>query len=138
MIYDLSNIDDSLRATLAYNKHLKSNDFIEIKKVSKSRSLQQNKALHKFFTIVADQLNEMGMEFTYNGIKGKEISTRYNAHIIKNFLWRPLQIALFDIESTTKINTTQMNEIIDVISKYFAERGVSIEFPSIETLINKR
>ena len=41
-------------------------------------------------------------------------------------------MALFDIESTKNINTIQINEIVDVISKFFGERGVIIEFPSVE------
>ena len=41
---------------------------------------------------------------------------------------------MFDIESTKDINTKQMNEIIDVIDKFFAERGVYVQFPDKDQL----
>ncbi len=72
------------------------------------------------------------MEFTYEGIKGMSLSTRYTKEIVKNFIWRPSQLLMFGIESTKHINTEQINELIDVITKYFAEKGIEIPFPSIE------
>ena len=86
---------------------------------------------------MSEQLNEMGLEFNYDGVTGKKLSTRYTPEVVKNYFWRPIQMALFDIESTKHINTIQINEIVDVISKFFGERGVIIEFPSVEMLMNK-
>ncbi len=74
----------------------------------------------------------MGAEFSYTGIKGMELSTRYTPSIVKEFFWKPLQLTLFDFESTTKLTTQQMNDIIDIISKFFAEKGINLPFPSID------
>jgi hypothetical protein len=109
----------------------------EVKKVSTSRSSQQNRALHMFFTIISQQLNEMGLEYTYSGLTKKQISIMYTPHLVKEFVWRPIQIALFGIKSTTKLDTDQINKIIDVLTKFFGDRGVEIEFPSINTLMNQ-
>jgi hypothetical protein len=105
-----------------------------------TRTTTQNSALHLLYSIMSNQLNEMGLEFHYFGLKGQVLCTRYTTVIIKEHFWRPLQIALFDIKSTTKINTIQINEIMDVIIKWFGEKGVVIEFPSkeqLDKLINK-
>lgn len=102
------------------------------------RSSQQNKALHKFFGIISMQLNEMGLEFGYQGLKGIDITVMYTPTIVKEFIWKPIQKALFDINTTTKLDTFQMNQVIDVISKFFLERGVDIVFPSIEQLNEKK
>ena len=59
----------------------------------------------------------------------------YTPDLVKNFVWRPIQTALFDIESTTKIGTQEIDKIIDVITKFFSDRGVYLPFPSIETLM---
>ena len=102
-----------------------------------TRSSNQNRALHLYFRIISDQLNEMGMEFNYMGISGQTYATRFTPEIIKEYTWRPIQKALFNVKSTTKINTKEINEIAEVISRFFEERGIDIEFPSIELLMNK-
>ena len=101
-----------------------------VKKFVKSRSNLQNKALHLFFTWIAERLNDLGMEFHYDGIQGFEITTTYTMDIVKNFIWRPIMMAMFQIESTTKVNTNQINAILDVLIKYFGDRGISIAFPN--------
>ena len=100
--------------------------------LSKKRTTKQNSSLHLFFDLISFALNELGQEFCYTGVKGFNLTTRYTPLIVKEFFWKPIQITLFDIESTTKLNTQQMNEVIDVIVKFFGEKGVFIEFPNNE------
>ena len=103
----------------------------------KNRTTAQNRALHLYFTFISDELNNLGLEFEYQGLKIKDLSIPYTPKIVKDFVWRPIQVALFDKESTTKLNSKEMNTIIDVITKFFGERGVYLEFPSIQSLINR-
>lgn len=119
-----------------FNKLKKGNNPFELTE-KKHRSLSQNAALHLYFTFIATELNNLGLEFNYQGLTIDNLSSVYTSNIVKEFIWKPIQLSLFDIESTTKINTKQINKIIDVITKYFGDRSVLIEFPSIETLINK-
>ena len=103
-----------------------------------TRTTKQNSALHLLFTIVSNQLNEIGIEFQYIGLKGSVISTRHTPNLVKEHVWKPIQKALFNIDSTTKLNTEQINEIVDVLTKYFGDKGIVIAFPSkeqIKTLI---
>ena len=65
---------------------------------------------------------------------GTVLEMRYTPDLVKNHIWRPIQETLFDIKSTTKINTEQINEIMDVLIKFFAERGIVLEFPNKEQL----
>ena len=37
------------------------------------RTGKQNQSLHLFFTMIAEQLNELGQEFCFTGITGKEL-----------------------------------------------------------------
>lgn len=101
------------------------------------RSSQQNKALHLLFQNIAFELNRIGMEFTYNGIKGMEIQTTYTPEIVKEFLWKPLQNALLKKESTTKLTTQDINMIFEILGKWFSEKWVVIDFPSAETISHK-
>ena len=131
MQYDLSNQEHITSIKLKLQKYIEQSKEVELKTLSNKRSSKQNRSLHKLFTIISFALNELGMEFNYTGVKGMELSTRYTPDIVKNFFWRPIQISLFDIESTKDINTHQINDITDVIVKYFGEKGVVIEFPSL-------
>ena len=140
MIYNLQNdkeVDAFKDKCGFFLKHGKTVDLIQ---KMNTRTTKQNSALHLLFSLITNQLNDMGITYNYFGLKGQVMETRYTTHIVKEFFWRPIQVALFDIKSTKDINTHQINEIIDVISKWFGEKGVVIDFPSkeqLEKLINK-
>lgn len=139
MLYNLQNkkeVDNFDLKVLHFKKLGKTVELIEKKN---TRSNKQNKALHLLYSIICTNLNDIGLTYKYIGLKGAVIETRYTSHIVKEFIWRPIQIAMFNVQSTTKINTTQINEIVDVLAKFHAEKGIVIEFPSkeqIEKLIN--
>ncbi len=132
MKYDLSDIKE-LKDFDAQSVHFKAtNKIVELKECKNIRTLRQNRALHKFFMMISEQLNELGMEFSYTGIKGADMSLRYTPDIVKEFFWKPIQMTLFEFKSTTKLKTDEMNQIIDVIVKFFGDQGVVIEFPCLE------
>jgi len=134
MIYDPNNPIELQQAKDKLNHFVKIKSRFELKQKKNTRSARQNSSLHLLFTIISDQLNEMGVEFQYFGLKGQVLSLRHTPTLVKEYIWRRIQIAMFDIESTTKINTEQINQIVDVLAKYFGEKGIVIEFPSKETL----
>jgi hypothetical protein len=138
MKYDSQKPEDVKKSDKFYENLKRLGKQFELKECKITRSSLLNSALHLYFTLICYQLNELGLEFNYTGIKGLEMSTRYTPHIVKELIWKPIQMALFDIESTTKVNSKEINEVIDVLSKFFGDRGVEIEFPCIESLMNKK
>lgn len=136
MILNLQNETEANKAKDKLNHFIKTGKSIDLIEKKNTRTTRQNSALHLLFTIISSQLNEMGVEFQYFGLKGQVLSVRHNPHLVKEHVWKPIQKALFDIESTTKINTEQINEVVDVLAKYFGERGIVIQFPSREQLNN--
>ena len=136
MKYDLSIPKDKELFKNYSNKLFSKGCQVELKEVKVTRSQRQNRSLHLLFSMIANELNEMGSEFQYFGVKGQVLSTRYTAHIVKEHFYRPIQIALFDIESTTKVNTQQINETFDIIAKFFAEKGIELFFPSIDSMVD--
>lgn len=132
MIYELAKRTDRDNAVAKFKKAMDNETRIELKFVSNTRTARQNRSLHKFFVIISETLNEIGQEFTYTGLKGFELSTRYTPDIVKNFFWRPIQLSLFELESTKGLDTKMINEIADVIIKFFGEKGVLVEFPRKE------
>lgn len=137
MIYNLENSND-LYLFDNQTKWLKDNKkCCKLEVHNKTRTNTQNAALHLYFTHLSNELNQLGITFNYRGLKGLEMEMTYTAEIVKEFIWRPIQITLFKKESTTKLTTQEMNEIITVLNKFFSERGVYIAFPSIESLIDR-
>lgn len=104
----------------------------------KKRSSQENKALHVFFQNISYELNRLGLEFTFRGVKGMDIQTTYTPEIVKDFLWRPLQNALLKKSSTTELTHNDIQMIFDILGKWFAENGIEISFPSIESISKKK
>ena len=134
MQYNLSNKVDVRSFNMKVDYLLLKGKRVNLVEVKDTRTSLQNASFHLFFTMITDQLNDLGMEYRYFGVTGKELSMMYTDHIVKEFFWKPIQLALFDIESTTKLTTEQMNAVIDVIINFFAEKGVVVEFPNRESL----
>jgi hypothetical protein len=137
MRFSLDNLHGRHDAAVYFDKLLDGRKEIEIKEIKKSRSAAQNRALHLYFTFISDALNEMGQEFCYTGVKGMDMSIKYSPDIVKDFFWRPIQTTLFEKESTKDISSDEINEIIQIVNKFFGDKGVSIEFPSYESLMIK-
>lgn len=136
MQYDLLN-DTELMIFKEQVKWLIDNKKIcKLDKVNKTRSITQNSALHKYFELISDKLNEMGFTFSYTGLKGFELNIKYTPRIVKTMIIKPIMVNMFNIESTTKLTTEMINDIIDVINGYFSSRGEYIPFPSIQSLID--
>ena len=104
-------------------------------KNKKNRSIQQNKALHKWFDQLSKALNEDG--FDMRTVISEEIDIPWSHYTVKEHLWRPVQKTLYNIESTKNINTQEINKIYDIINKTVGERtGIHVPFPNIEELMN--
>lgn len=129
MKYDLSDDVQLIKFKNRCNILNKKESLVELKEIKPTRTTKQNAALHVYYGIISEVLNELGHTFKYKGLTGKTLELPYNEKIVKETIWRDVQRSLFDIESTTEINTQQINEIIDVITEFFSRQGVVIEFP---------
>ena len=134
MIFNLQNDNEVLNYKDKSAFYIKNGNTVDLIKKKNTRTTKQSSSLHLLYTIIASKLNDVGMDFKYFGLKGQVISTRHNTNTVKEHIWRPIQKALFNIESTKKINTEHINEIVDVLANYFGEKGIVIEFPSKEQL----
>lgn len=104
------------------------------------RTSKQNRALHLWFKWVAEALNEahsyFGKEFIDKLYKA-QIDIEWDARMVKEYLWRPLQIAMTKKRSSTRLTTKQMSNIIDYLQKNIPDKlGIVTEFPSLENAIN--
>ena len=130
MIFNTENKTGASSAVGELNRLIANGDIVDIKKVSQNRTSAQNRALHLFFTMVANELNEMGIPFVYRGLKGQELEMTWTGELFKQMTWKPIQQIMYGTNSTTVLKREQIDPIFDIICKFFAERGVEISFPS--------
>ena len=96
-------------------------------KTGKQRSGLQNKSLHVFCDQVAEKLNDAGFDFRLFIKDGYPVP--FNAQLVKDYLWRPVQKAITGKDSTTKPERGQYIEIYDALNVKLAEHGIFVEWP---------
>ena len=93
------------------------------------RSTQQNRALHKYLTMLADALNDAGLDVQHTLSKPLELP--WNERLAKELVWRQVQIACTGKESTTELDTREVDEVYRIIDRHMAQtHGISVAFPS--------
>ena len=97
-----------------------------------TRTNLQNASLHKYCTLMACELNQHG--FDMHKVLSEAIAIPWNDVLVKELMWRPVQLAMVGEKSTTKANRKDYGAIYDVINRYISEAfGVYVPWPSKET-----
>lgn len=109
----------------------------EVKFIKKrdTRTLLQNKALHKYCEMLADELNGAGygLKKVLTGKPDAEID--WSGKTVKDILWREFQRAIIDKESTTEAKRHQYSDVYQQLNRFTAEKfGISVPFPSRESM----
>lgn len=94
-----------------------------------TRSDQQNKAMHLYFTMLAKALTDAGLDVRQT-LK-QDFDLPWTDSLVKEILWRPVQIAMLNKKSTTNLNKMEISDVYETINRHLAEKhGVSVPFPS--------
>ena len=97
-------------------------------KEEKIRTQLQNKSIHLWFQMVADELNSAG--YTQKmALQGLELDNTEES--IKS-LFRSVGMTKFGVKSTASLTTKQVMEIYEELNRHFASMGVHVPFPSSE------
>ena len=111
--------------------YIKEKKIVELGLYQYTRSNLQNDSLHLYCELIARALNDAGYSKTEESIMdGEMIEIPFTMDMIKEGLWRKIQMTLFDIKSTTKLDSRMINQIIDVITNWLAERGIRVDWPN--------
>lgn len=96
------------------------------------RTSQQNRALHKYFEMLADALNEGG--FTVQLVLKQKMELDWTKDMVKDVLWRTAQKAILKKESTKDLNKQEdIDRVYDHLNRHLSEKfGVHVAFPSAE------
>lgn len=102
----------------------------EVELHTKQRTSQQNKALHKFFTLLSNELNTKGLDVRKVAKEGFHIW--WTPEMVKEIIWRPFQKVKYGTDSTTFLTKhEQIDAIHEDIMRNLGEKfGVDyIDFP---------
>ena len=100
----------------------------------KPRTLVQNSSLHLYLSQLADTLNEAGLDMK----KVITVDIDWNLINAKEYLWRPVQKALFKKQSTTELTKSEVSEVYEHLNRLTAEKwGIHIPFPSQDRTIDE-
>lgn len=93
------------------------------------RTDTQNNSLHKYFELLANELNEHG--FTLKYILGiKQVELDWTPELIKENVWRPIQIALTKKKSTTKLDkVSDINIVYEHLNRFFSGKPFFLHIP---------
>lgn len=107
------------------------NAFVE--RIEKTRTIPQNRAMHLYFTQLAEALNDAGMDM--RAVIRTNVEIPWTPVSIKEYLWRPVQNKSLRKKSTTELTIGEIDKIYEAVNRVVGERtGVHVPFPSIETL----
>lgn len=103
-------------------------------KKDKQRTLRQNRALHKMFGLLAEVLNDSGYDMRRTLKQDVEIP--WSTETVKEFLWRPIQNAQLNKESTTELTTKDIDAVFETLNRHLGDKlGVHVPFPSIDEIL---
>lgn len=93
------------------------------------RTKQQNKSIHVYFALVAEELNKHEKWLVVR-VGNREMYRRWTGEFVKEHIWRPLQLAEFGEVSTTKLRTIDPSIVYDHVNKFLGEQfGIHVPFP---------
>ena len=104
---------------------------VEIKKLSKKRTVLQNRALHLYFTQLADELN--AKDLTVQLVLKEAVERHWDRDTVKAQLWSPIQFSLFGDVKTSEMNTKAYGKVDFYLSHFLSTKfGITLPFPNIK------
>lgn len=98
------------------------------------RTTKQNKSLHKFFDLLATELNGKGYDMRV--VLKPSYRIDWDSKSVKEHLWKELQSAMYNKKSTTELTTSEINKVYEQLMRMLTEKFDQldfIDFPSEES-----
>jgi len=100
--------------------------------ITKHRTGKQNKSLHKYCQMVADEMNAAG----YDAQTVISLPIQLTPEIVKDCIFKAIMTALYpDKTSSTQLSTTEIQDVYENMNRATGTKfGVSMDWPSDESL----
>jgi hypothetical protein len=86
----------------------------------RQRTLTQNRALHLFLGMLADDLNAAGLDM--RKVLKQEVDIPWTTESAKAYLWRPIQEAVIRKESTADADRVEYSAVYEVLARHLATK----------------
>ena len=101
---------------------------------TKIRTATQNKAIHKLFGEVANEMLDQGIERRTVIEDLGDTGCPIDAGFVKE-VWRAIMYTQTGLQSTTQLSTAQIDKVYDTFNLFLSETyGIHVPFPSIDAL----
>lgn len=96
------------------------------------RTGSQNRALHQYFTMLAEELNNAG--YNVQLVLKETVEIDWTPRIVKEVLWRRTQSIILDKTSTTELNKQEdITRVYEHLNRHISAKfGIHVPFPSLE------
>lgn len=106
-----------------------------VEEVEKTRTTKQNKSIHKYCELLAESLNDSGLEFQKALPK---VYIPWTMGSVKETIFKAIMLAQLGKKSTTELTTKEVSEVFEVINRHFSENhGLFVDFPSVDSQLEK-
>ena len=96
------------------------------------RTSSQNRALHKLFELIADELNEAGLDMKQ--VLPRQVDIPWSRETVKELIWRPIQDAQLRKRSTTELTRGEIDAVYETVNRFLSGMGLHVPFPSLTTV----
>lgn len=90
------------------------------------RTRKQNNSMHLWFEEVARELNDRGIDMR---VLVKDLQVTHTKESVKS-IWRAIGEAKYGKDSTTKLDSKEIDEIYDEMNRLLAMHDIHISFPN--------
>jgi len=92
------------------------------------RSIKQNRAIHLWFRLLADTLNDSGLDM--KAVLKPSVSISWTDKTIKEYIYKPIIEAMLLKKSTTELTTKEIDKVWEIINLHLGEK-FGVEVPPI-------
>lgn len=121
-------VPESIKQAWADLQFYVENGFEFGKHIEHTRTLKQNRALHKFCSEVAHECIQKGI--TYK-VLIESLEVEPTSENIKD-IFRAVGKAMFNVDKTSKMSVDQLSQVTEKVNILLAKQGIETEFPSEE------
>ncbi len=105
---------------------------MKTQKTEKQRTLLQNRALHLYFTHLAEELNGAGLEMKAV-LAAKDVDVPWTGATIKEVVWKPVMEAQLGKKSTTEMTSKDIDSVFETLTRHLAQKfDLVVDFPNID------
>jgi hypothetical protein len=102
-----------------------------IKKLPQTRTAKQNRALHKWCSMVAGELNNGG--YSVPIVLSDAVDGEWDGDAVKALMWKKVQKVVIGKTSTADANTDEYTPVYEILNRFLGSKfGLSVPWPNKE------